>query len=328
MPPWLRIDPIEPARILQRSNAQRGAQAIAERNAQIQYQRLQQEQEMQNARLAAQERASERHAQVLKETRDAELAQHAAQLQMRREQQAMRAQQFERQLRIREKAAEQEAASAARKMEGMKAVQEGLKAGVPLEKLLAENAPNLFADKPQALGQTLRAVTPVGMPKEATNAAGQSYLVNSRTGTPTFAPRAAAGVATGPITAQPILDESGKPVGGMAIRGPHGGVQAVRPQMTLAERAKILTDRLAVIKGLIEEPDSPAQEKLLKKQRDGILKELEDMTAPSTEKAAGKEMENIPPEELAANELEPGEEEPPTDEEDLEPAADDEDLEP
>lgn len=325
MPPWLRIDPIEPARILQRSNAQRGAQAIAERNAQIQYQRLQQEQEMQNARLAAQERASERHAQVLKETRDAELAQHAAQLQMRREQQAMRAQQFERQLRIREKAAEQEAASAARKMEGMKAVQEGLKAGVPLEKLLAENAPNLFADKPQTFAQTLRGATPAAPPQPFT-AGGASGVYNARTGAPTFAPRPADVIPPGPMVAEDIRNAEGKTVG-MGVRGNKGGLHVIRPELTAPERAKILTDRLAVIMTMLANART-IEKPPLEKKRDAIMNQLELLTPP-TEKVAGKEMENIPPEELAANELEPGEEEPPTDEEDLEPAADDEeDLEP
>lgn len=323
MPPWLRIDPIEPARILQRSNAQRGAQAIAERNAQIQYQRLQQEQEMQNARLAAQERASERHAQVLKETRDAELAQHAAQLQMRREQQAMRAQQFERQLRIREKAAEEEAASAARKMEGMKAVQEGLKAGVPLEKLLAENAPNLFADKPQTFAQTLRGATPAAPPQPFT-AGGASGVYNARTGAPTFAPRPADVIPPGPMVAEDIRNAEGKTVG-MGVRGSKGGLHVMRPELTMPERAKILSDRLAAIMSIYDDA-TPGERVTLKKQRDDIMKEMALMTPPLAEKAAGKEMETMPPE------LEPGEEEAAaTDEEDLEPVAaadDEEDLEP
>lgn len=327
IPPWLNIDPIEPARIAQRANAQRGAQAIAERNAQIQYQRLQQEQEMNDARLAAQERASVRHADVLKQTRDAELAQHAAALQMRREEAAQRAKQYERQLKIREQKAEQEVKEASERMEGSRGLQEDLQGGVPMDKAMAKWAPKLFYKNPERIGQAMRGLTPPEAPQEFTTAGGVKGVYNTRTGAPSFPPREAAG-PLGPeaFTARPIVDAQGKPMGFNAIPG-HGAARVLPGAMNAAPKDVIhgLTALLIINKRAISDSTDPKEVEALKEERKQLIADLKKMTALPPAKVAGKEMETGEYPEEGENavladeeeELAPAEEEVAADEEDL-----------
>ena len=147
IPPWLNIDPIAPARIRLAANAQRDAAAAQSQELQFRREQLAAQQAQESEKTAAQERSALRRDQVLRQTHDQELAQAAEQMQLRRESQAQKSAQFQQQLRMKQQAAEVEAKNAAQQMQGMKALQEGLKKGRPMQELLAENAPNLFAGR-------------------------------------------------------------------------------------------------------------------------------------------------------------------------------------
>ena len=261
IPPWLAIDPIAPARIRLQSNQQRNAAAASERAARAQADELQfrrealQAQQAQAAgREAADERAALRRDQVLRQTHDQELAQAAQQMQLRREAQAQKSQQFQQTLRLKQEAAEREAKSAAQQMQGMKAVQAGLQKGEPLQKLIAENASMIFAKHPERI--------------------------------PSAVPRGVTGPAD--FTARELRDERGNPMGINVIPGAHGSIKTL-PRTTMSPEGMLRADqlRLGVISRQLEEETDPAKAAKLTRARDAIMARLEQITsgrgaAPST----------------------------------------------
>lgn len=247
IPPWLNLDPLAPARIRLQANAQRNAAAAAERNAANQAAELQFRRENAANQLAAQERAAERKERVFKQTQDHELAQAAQQMQLRREAQAAKTAQFQQSLRLRQQAAEREAASAAKQMQGMQAVQKGLQAGQPLQKLIAENAPLIFAKHPERI--------------------------------PSAVPKAVPGPAD--LVARELTDEGGQGLGVRVIPGAHGSLKPL-PRTTMSPEGMLRADqlRLGVINKQLEEedPSSPNFSKLTQ-ARDAIMDRLEQVTS-------------------------------------------------
>jgi len=247
IPQWLNIDPIAPARIKLQANAQRNAAAASERAAQQQAEELQFRREQAASHEAAQERAAVRREQVFKQTQDQELAQAAQQMQLRREAQAAKSQQFQQSLRLKQQAAEQEAKSAAQQMQGMQAVQKGLQAGQPLQKLISENAPLLFAKHPERITSAI--------------------------------PKAVPGPAD--YVARQLKDEAGNPLGINVIPGAHGSIKPL-PRTTMSPEGMLRADqlRLGVISRQLEEadPSSPQYEQLTK-ARDAIMGRLEQITS-------------------------------------------------
>jgi hypothetical protein len=243
LPPWLQIDPIAPARIRLQANQRRASEAASMRAAQAQAQDLQFRRERAAAQDAAEQRAEERKERVFQQTQDQELASAAQQMQMRREAQAEKTRQFEQNLRMRQMAAEREAKSAALQMQGMQAVEKGLKAGQPLQKLIAENAPMLFAKHPERL--------------------------------PSAVPKAVSGPAD--FTAREIRDEQGNPMGIKAIPGAGGSIKPL-PRTMMSPEGMLRADqlRLGVITRQLEE--NPSDPRLLK-SRDDIMARLEQITS-------------------------------------------------
>lgn len=253
LPPWLQIDPIAPARIRLQANAQRDAQAASIRSAQAHAQDLQfrreqaaSQQAQESERQAALERSALRRDQVLKQTNDRELAQAAQQMQLRREYQAQRADQFQQTLRMKQQAAEVEAKNAAQQMQGMKAVQAGLQKGEPLQKLIAENAPMLFAKHPERI--------------------------------PSAVPKAIGGPAD--FVAHQLKDEQGNPIGINVIPGAHGSIKPL-PRTTMSPEGMLRADqlRLGIISRQLEEETDPAKSAALTKTRDAIMARLEQITS-------------------------------------------------
>lgn len=247
IPPWLQIDPIAPARIRLQANAQRNAAAASERAAQAQAADLQFRREQAAAQQAAQQRSEERRERVFQQTQDRELAEAAQQMQLRREAQAQKSQQFQQNLRMRQQAAEREAQTAAQQMQGMQAVQKGLQAGEPLQKLISQNAGLLFAKHPERI--------PSAVPKTIS--------------TP------------GAFIAKEITDEAGNPLGIRAIPGAHGSIKPL-PRTTMSPEGMLRADqlRLGVINRQLEEADPSSPEfARLTKARDGIMTRLEQVTS-------------------------------------------------
>ena len=248
LPPWLNIDPIAPARIRLQANQQRNAAAASERSAQAQAEELQfrrealQAQQAQAAgREAADERAALRRDQVLRQTHDQELAQAAQQMQLRREAQAQKSQQFQQTLRLKQEAAEREAKSAAQQMQGMKAVQAGLQKGEPLQKLIAENAPMLFANHPERM--------------------------------PSAVPRG----VTGPVEAiaRDLRDEQGNPTG-FKVRPGAGGALIPLPRTGMTQEGMMRQDQiLAGIYMKQLETATGAEEVALQKKLSGLRDRIE-----------------------------------------------------
>lgn len=253
IPPWLNLDPIAPARIRLQANAQRNAAASSERAAQshaedLQFRREQAaaQQAQESEKESARERASLRRDQVLRQTHDQELAQAAQQMQLRREAQAQKADQFQQTLRMKQQAAEVEAKNAAQQMQGMKAVQDGLQKGEPLQKLIAENAPLLFAKHPERMSSAV----PKGV--------------------------------TGPqdFVAHQLKDEQGNPMGINVIPGAHGSIKTL-PRTTMSPEGMLRADqlRLGVISRQLEDETDPTRAAKLKQARDGIMARLERITS-------------------------------------------------
>lgn len=250
IPPWINIDPIAPARIRLQANAQRNAAAASERQAQAQAQDLQFRREhaanlaaQEEAQAAAHERAAIRRDDVLKQTNDRELAQAAQQMQLRREFQAQKADQFQQTLRMKQQAAEMEAKNAAQQMQGMKAVQAGLEKGEPLQKLIAENAPMLFAKHPERM--------------------------------PSAIPRG----VTGPqdFVAHELKDEQGNPTGVKVRRGAGGSIVPL-PRTAMSPEGMLRADQLrlnVIANQLMDDPNNP---KLLQ-ARDSIMSRLKQLTS-------------------------------------------------
>jgi multidrug efflux pump subunit AcrA (membrane-fusion protein) len=247
IPPWLQLDPLAPAKIRLQANAQRQHAAAQDRQAQLQEEEMQLRREQAAAHDAATERAAQRHAQVLRETRDQELAQAAAQMQMQRERQAQQAQQFQENLRLKQESAQREAKLAADQMQGMQAVKKGLEAGQPLQKLISENAPLLFARHPERITSAV--------PKGVTGPAD--------------------------YTAHQLRDEQGNPLGINVIPGAHGAIKPLpRTEMTPEGLLRADQLRLGVISKQLEEadPKSPEAARLIG-QRDAIMNRLEQITS-------------------------------------------------
>jgi len=253
IPPWLAIDPIEPARIRLRANAQRSADAANMRQAQAQAEELQfrreqlaAQQGMAAEREAADERAALRRDQVLRQTHDQELAQAAMQMQLRREAQAQKTQQFQQTLRLKQEAAEREAKSAAQQMQGMKAVQAGLQKGEPLQKLIAENAPMLFAKHPERMASAV--------------------------------PKAV--MSPQDLVAHELKTDQGAPTGVMVRRGAGGAVVPL-PRTTMSPEGMLRADqlRLGVITRQLEEETDPTKAARLTQARDAIMARLEQITS-------------------------------------------------
>jgi hypothetical protein len=253
IPPWLNIDPIAPARIRLAANAQRDQAAASERAAQARDQELQFRREQASAQQAqesemeaAKERSALRHDQVLRQTHDQELAQAAQQMQLRREAQAQKASQFQQTLRMKQQVAEAEAKTAAQQMQGSKAVQEGLQRGEPLQKLIAENAPLLFAKHPERMTSAV--------PKGVT--------------------------APSDFVAHQLKDEQGNPMGINVIPGAHGSIKTL-PRTTMTPEGMLRADqlRLGVISRQLEDETNPAKVTQLKQARDAIMSRLESITS-------------------------------------------------
>ena len=220
----------------------RAAQAQAE-ELQFRREQLAAQQGMAAEREAADERAALRRDQVLRQTHDQELAQAAMQMQLRREAQAQKSQQFQQTLRLKQEAAEREAKSAAQQMQGMKAVQAGLQKGEPLQKLIAENAPMLFAKHPERM--------------------------------PSAVPKAVAGPQD--FIARQLRDEQGNPMGINVIPGAHGSIKTL-PRTTMSPEGLLRADQLrlnVIANQLRDDPENP---KLLR-ARDAIMARLEQITS-------------------------------------------------
>lgn len=254
IPPWISLDPIAPARIRLQANQQRNAAAASERAAQAQAQELQFRRDQaanqaaqEEGRLAAQERAAERKDQVFKQTQDNELAQVAQQLQFKREAQAAKTQQFEQNLRLKQQAAEAEAKSAAKQMQGMQAVQKGLQAGQPLQKLISENAPLLFAKHPERM--------PSAVPR-----------VNRVAPAPDF-------------TARELMNEDGTGTG-VKVRAGAGGSMIPLPRNDLTPEGMMKEDLfLANLYANKMESASDAEKVELRKKIDAITTKREEIRA-------------------------------------------------
>lgn len=257
IPPWLNLDPTAPARIKLQANATRNAAAASERQAQAQAQELQFRREQAQAnqaqeaeKEAAQERAALRRDQVLKQTQDGELAQAAQQMQLRREMQAQKSEQFQQNLRMKQQSAEVEAKNAAQQMQGMKALQKGLQEGRPMQELLAENAPMLFSGRAdRAVGALQR-----GIPR---------------------------GVSSPPdFVARELRDEQGNPLGVRAIPGAGGSIKPL-PRTSMSPEGMLRADqlRLGVISRQLEEETDPAKAAKLTEARDAIMGRLEQITS-------------------------------------------------
>jgi hypothetical protein len=248
IPPWLNINPIEPARILQRSQVQRAQNAAAERRAQLEAQRMQMQEQMMYARLAAQERADQRKEQVLHQTRDSQLAQQAAALEFRREMGMRQNAGQMQQLRIRQQQEERKTASAARQLLGMNKLQEDIGNGMPLEQALAKNSSELFSDHPERLASAMRAARP---PKEAAELGPEAYR------------------------ARPIIDEQGQPIGQMAIPG-KGAARVLGGRATLSpgETISAIKAELGVIQPGIIFATTPEEKATLTKRRDELIEDL------------------------------------------------------
>lgn len=294
IPPWLNIDPIEPARIELQAKTRRAANAAAERRAQLEEQRLFAQQQMMYARLAAQERADRRREQVLRETRDSHLAQQAAALEFRRAMAMQTNERQTRQLRLREQQVEQQTAAAARQLKGMRSLQEDMKR-MPLEQALAKNAADLFSGRPERGAEALRRAQPVGVPQEFTTPGGMKGVYNTRTGAPSFPPRAPAELPPEAWTAREILNQQGQPTGARGIPG-KGAVRILPGQtgVNAQQQLRIILAQLGVAqnKALLgrtkQERDAAAV------QRDKLEKELEALktgAAPTQERLPGKEDE-------------------------------------
>lgn len=301
IPPWLNLDPIEPARIAERTSTRRAANVAAERRAQLEEQRIFAQQQMMYARIAAQERADMRKEQVLRETQDARLAQQAAALEFRRQMAAQQNQRDLQRIRIRERQVEQQASSASRKLFGMRNLQEALKQGVPLEKALQENAADLFADRPERMTGAIKAAQVPGAPIPFTAPGGAQGVYNPRTGTPSFPPRLPSELGAEAFQARDIMDPSGQPTGIRAIPGRGSarvlpGQRNVTPELqfrSLVERLKIAQSK-SLLGRTKEERDAAAL------QRNKLEKELEQFStsgAPPQERLPGKEDERVDEEE-------------------------------
>lgn len=257
IPPWLNLDPLAPARIRLAANAQRNQAAASERAAQaqansqaldLQFRReqAQAQQAQESEREASQERSALRRDQVLRQSHEREIAQSAQQMQFRREVQAQKAEQFQQNLRLKQQSAEAEAKSAAQQMQGMQAVQKGLKEGQPLQKLISENAPMLFAKHPERM--------PSAVPK---------------------------GV-TGPpdLTARELMNEDGTGTGVKVRAGARGSVVPL-PRTTMSPEGMLRADqlRIGIISRQLEEETDPAKAAKLTQARDGIMARLEQITS-------------------------------------------------
>ena len=247
IPPWLNIDPIAPARIRLTANAQRDAAAARSQELQFRREQLAAQQAQESEKTAAQERSALRRDQVLRQTHDQELAQAAEQMQLRREVQAQKSQQFQQQLRMKQQAAEVEAKNAAQQMQGMKALQEGLKKGRPMQELLAENAPNLFAG---------RADRAVGALQRGSHVAPVPDYV-----------------------AHELKDEQGNPTGVKVRRGAGGSIVPL-PRTEMSPEGRNRQDQLLsgiYMKQLEDatEEERPALQRKLNAVRDRIEKDIE-----------------------------------------------------
>lgn len=247
IPPWISIDPIAPARIRLQANQQRNAAAASERAAQAQAEELQFRRDnaanqaaQEEAQLASRERASLRRDQVLKQTNDRELAQAAQQMQLRREAQAQKADQFQQTLRMKQRAAEAEAKVAARQMQGAKAFQEGLQKGIPQQELLAKYGADIFAKNPSGMVGAVQR----GMP----NSFPDPRMIN-------------------------VKDEQNNPTGVFAIPS-RGGVHVMRPEgLGAREQAMLDRTRLNYLVGQIREGDESEAEKAEMKREVKALNE-------------------------------------------------------
>ena len=246
IPPWLNLDPTAPARIRLAANAQRDSAMARSQELQFRREQLSAQQAQESEQSAARERIASRRDQVLKQTHDQELAQAAEQMQLRREAQAQKSQQFQQQLRMKQQAAEVEAKNAAQQMQGMKAVQEGLQKGEPLQKLITENAPMLFAKHPERMTSAV--------------------------------PKAVAGPQD--FVAHQLKDEQGNPMGINVIPGAHGSIKTL-PRTTMSPEGMLRADqlRLGVISRQMEEESDPTKLARLTKARDAIMARLEQITS-------------------------------------------------
>lgn len=252
-PPWLQIDPIAPARIRLQANAQRNAAAASERAAQAQAEELQFRREhaanqaaQEEAQAAAHERAAIRRDQVLRQTHDQELAQAAQQMQLRREAQAQRADQFQQTLRMKQQAAEDEAAAAAKQMQGLQSYTKALKEGRNEQEALAENAPLMFYKNPSRA---------VGALQRSRVAAAPDYVAHE------------------------LKTEQGTPTGVMVRRGAGGSIVPL-PRTEMSPEGRMRQDQiLAGIYAKQLETATGEEEKALQKKltalRDRIEKDIE-----------------------------------------------------
>jgi hypothetical protein len=167
-------------------------------------------------------------------------------MQLRREFQAQKAEQFQQTLRMKQQAAEVEAKNAAQQMQGMKAVQSGLEKGEPLQKLIAENAPMLFAKHPERMT--------------------------------TAVPKGIMGPQD--FVARQLRDEQGNPMGISVIPGAHGSIKPL-PRTTMSPEGMLRADqlRLGVINRQLEDESDPGRQAALTQARDAIMARLENIAS-------------------------------------------------
>lgn len=292
IPPWLNIDPIEPARLASQTAQRRTQEAIAARQAQLREQEMELRYQVEAAHIAQQERAAYRKQVVAEQLAQMESQRRAEEMAMRRELHARQAAQFQQTIKLRQDAAERAAAEAAIQAEGSRGLEADLQAGMPMEKALPRNAGKLFYRHPERMVPAIRSVSPPGAPTFGKTPGGQEYVQDPRGGVH-FPPGMTAS-PTGPVRAEQVVDETGNPTGARVIRGARGGIHTM-PREGLSPEGTVrgLTAQLAIIKGQMEEADEkelPA----LKARRDAIMGQLERLTTP---RSPGKLDESTPDEE-------------------------------
>ncbi len=170
IPPWLNIDPIEPAKIKLQANAQRNQRAAAELTAQIARERMQEEALQHAGTLAARQQEA------------ADLAAYRQQESERKEQEGAALE------RLRQQKYEQDAMEASIRMEGMRDYEKGLAAGEDQGTAFSRNAHKLLYKNPAALERYVQNLGEAGPLEERTTSGGAGYLVRPG-GRPQFIPR-------------------------------------------------------------------------------------------------------------------------------------------
>ncbi len=182
IPPWLNIDPIEPARIQVQANAQRNQRAAAELNAQIARERMQED----ALQAAAALQARQQQAEQANALRQQELDQLAAYRQEESQRKQVEGAALE---RLRQQKYEQDAMTASQRLEGMQDYQKRVANGEDKMQAFAANAHKILYQHPEQVGKLFESMGEHGPLTEGTTAGGANYL--TRGGRPYMIPQTA-----------------------------------------------------------------------------------------------------------------------------------------